>query len=221
YHNIGRRWPTVPALDPNGNYSDPGEIAQLKDGGRINNITDYLYQQAQLTITPKKGWNIIADANYKITTQNNHSDIRPAYSNDVAGNPFAVTVGDNAAGYSYVSEYNNKADYFSTNLYSNYEFNINEDHNFKVLGGFNSELNKYRTIGGSRTGLIVPDMPTINTATNESKAYDGQNQHWATAGFFARLNYNYKEKYLLEVNGRYDGSSRFLNDKRWNLFPSV
>src|SRR5690606_12203075 len=76
YHNIGRRWPTVPALDPNGNYSDPGEIAQLKDGGRVNNTTDYLYQQAQLTITPKKGWNIVADANYRITTRNDHNDIR-------------------------------------------------------------------------------------------------------------------------------------------------
>jgi len=221
YHNIGRRWPTVPALDPNGNYSDPGEIAQLREGGRVENVTDYLFQQAQLTITPKKGWNIIADANYRITTHNNHSDIRPAYSYDVAGNPFPVAVGYNSAGYSYVYEYNNKADYFSTNLYSDYEFRINEDHYFKVLGGFNSELNKYRTLAGSRTGLIIPDMPTINTATNESKANEGQYQHWATAGFFARLNYNYKEKYLLEVNGRYDGSSRFLRDQRWNLFPSV
>lgn len=221
YHNIGRRWPTVPALDPNGNYSDPGEIAQLKDGGRVNNATDYLYQQAQLRITPKTGWNIVADANYRITTRNDHSDIRPAYSYDVAGNPFPVPVGYNSAGYSYVYEYNNKANYFSTNLYSDYELRINDDHYLKVLGGFNSELNKYRTLGGSRTGLIIPEMPTINTGTNDSQATEGQYQHWATAGFFGRINYNYKEKYLLEINGRYDGSSRFLRDQRWNLFPSV
>lgn len=34
------------------------------------------------------------------------------------------------------------------------------------------------------------------------------------------MNYNYKEKYLLEVNGRYDGTSRFMKDQRWNFFPS-
>lgn len=43
---------------------------------------------------------------------------------------------------------------------------------------------------------------------------------WATAGFFGRINYNYKERYLLELNGRYDGTSRFLRDQRWNFFPS-
>src|SRR5690606_9477664 len=68
--------------------------------------------------------------------------------------------------------------------------------------------------------LIVPSQPTLNTATSQLLAEDGQYQHWATAGFFGRLNYNYKEKYLLEINGRYDGSSRFLQDQRWNLFPS-
>ena len=40
-------------------------------------------------------------------------------------------------------------------------------------------------------------------------------------GLFGRLNYNYKERYLLEVNARYDGTSRFMEDKRWNVFPSV
>jgi len=220
YHNIGRRWPTVPVTDPNGNYSEPGEIAQLENGGRVINQTDYLYQQAQLVVTPKKGWNIVADANYRVTTQNNHSDVRPTFAYDVEGNPYAIPVGYNSAGYSSVYEYNNKANYFSSNIYSDYEFRINEDHYFKVLGGFNSELDKYRTIGASRSGLINLDQPTINTGTNESKATEGQYQHWATAGFFGRINYNYKEKYLLEINGRYDGSSRFLRDQRWNLFPS-
>lgn len=45
-------------------------------------------------------------------------------------------------------------------------------------------------------------------------------EHWATAGFFGRINYDYKERYLAEVNLRYDGTSRFMSDQRWNLFPS-
>ncbi|MEO6916849.1 MAG: TonB-dependent receptor [Chitinophagaceae bacterium] len=221
YHNIARRWPTVPSKDPNGFWSDPSEIAQLETGGRTRDQTDWLYTQGQLVITPRKNWNIFAEGNFRSVNYNNHSDVLPAYSYDVMQNPYPLAVGNNSAGYTSVYEYNRKENFFSTNIYSNYSFNVNKDHQFKILGGFNSELNKYRTLAGSRSGLISPSMPTINTATNDSKANEGQYQHWATAGFFGRLNYNYKEKYLLEVNARYDGTSRFLADKRWNLFPSV
>jgi len=93
------------------------------------------------------------------------------------------------------------------------------DHHFKVMAGFNSELNKYSNIGAGRTNLITPNVISINTAT-DNFTNEGAYNHWATAGFFGRFNYNYKEKYFLEVNTRYDGSSRFIEDKRWNWFNS-
>ncbi|MFB9864418.1 SusC/RagA family TonB-linked outer membrane protein [Rufibacter immobilis] len=220
YHNIARRWPTVPAKDPNGYFSDPSEIAQLIDGGRIIDQTDWLYQQGQLTVTPAKGWSITADGNFRITNNNYHRDVTPAFGYDVNQTPYSLSVAGNSAGYSSVYEYARKDNYFTTNIYSNYEFKVGENHQFKVLGGFNSELNKYRTLGASRSGIITPELPTINTSTNDTKAEEGQYQHWATAGFFSRLNYDYKGRYLLELNGRYDGTSRFTRDKRWNLFPS-
>ena len=221
YHNIARRWPTVPEKDPNGFFTDPSEIAQLVQGGRTNNETDWIYQQAQLVISPLAGWNIYAEGNFRITENNVHSDVLPAYSYDANKNPYPVAVGWNSPGYTSVYEYNRKENYFTTNLYSDYKFNIANVHEFKVMAGFNAELNKYRTIGASRSDLITPSIPTINTATNNSKAEEGAYQNWATAGFFGRLNYNYKERYLLEVNARYDGTSRFMQDQRWNLFPSI
>ncbi len=222
YHNIARRWPTVPAKDPNGHWSEASEIAQLEDGGRSNDQRDINYQQGQLQISPLKGWNIFAEGNLRVTNTNNHSDMRPAYYYDKNQNPDLLSVGyENPPGRTNVYEYNYKNNFFSTNIYTDYEFDVNRDHHFKVLGGFNSDWENYQTIGASRDGLIVPDVPTINTGTTESKATEGEKQHWATAGFFGRLNYNYKGRYLLEANGRYDGSSRFLKDKRWNFFPSV
>lgn len=221
YHNIARRWPTVPVKDPNGYWSDPSEIAPLETGGRTNDQSDWLYNQGQLVITPLKGWNIFAEGNVRTYNYNYHTDVLPASGHDVAGNPYPVVVSSNPTNFTRVYEYNRKDNYFTTNIYSNYSFSIKDVHQFKILAGFNSELNKYRTLAGSRTGLISPSLPTINTASNDSKADEGQYQHWATAGFFSRLNYNYKEKYLLEVNARYDGTSRFIGDKRWNLFPSV
>jgi len=220
YHNIARRWPTVPVKDPNGYYSEPSEINQLLDGGRSNFQKDFLYQQLQLTIRPLEGWNIVGNVNYRIESQNDHTDVLKAYAHDVNGDAYGLAVGSNAAGNTFVSEYNRKSEYFSTNFFTDYSFKIDEDHDFKILAGFNSELNKYRDLVGSRTGLITDNIPTLNTATTNPIAGGGYG-HWSTAGFFGRINYSFQDRYLFEVNGRYDGSSRFPSHLRWNLFPSV
>ncbi|UOG77456.1 TonB-dependent receptor (plasmid) [Hymenobacter tibetensis] len=221
YHNVARRWPTVPVFDPNGRWTEAAEVAQLEEGGRVVNQTDYLYQQGQLTLTPLPNWNIIANGNFRITNINNHSDVLPVYAYGVTGVAYPLAVSDFSAGFSRAYEFNRKENYFSTNIYSDYTFNLNENHQLKVLGGFNSELTKYRTLGASRSGLISPSLPTLNTATSNSRAEEGQYQHWSVAGFFTRVNYNFKERYLLELNARYDGSSRFVRNERWNVFPAV
>lgn len=219
YHNIARRWPTVPVYDDNGFFSEQSEISQLRNGGRYKEQKDFLYQQLQLQYRPLDKWNITANANYRIESQNNHSETLRAYAYDVSGQPYGVPVGWGTAGHSEVSEFNQKDEYFSTNLFTDYSFDINDDHQFKVLVGFNSELHKYRDLTGIMSGLITDLVPTLNTGTTNPRASGGY-QHWATAGFFGRFNYSYKDKYLFEANGRYDGSSRFPRDLRWNLFPS-
>jgi len=212
YHNIARRWPTVPVKDPNGYYTDPSEIVQLRDGGRTNDQTDQIFMQGQLVINPMDKWNIYIGGNYRVSNRNYHSDVLPAFGHDINGDPYPLSVYWNSAGYTSVYEFNNKNDYYSSNIYSDYEFDLNESHNFKLMAGFNSELNKYRTIGASKNELISPSIPTLNTAIGENASVSGEYQHWATAGFFGRINYNFKERYLLELNGRYDGTSRFLRE---------
>ncbi|UCS95813.1 TonB-dependent receptor [Echinicola marina] len=219
YHNVARRWPTVPVKDPNGYYSDPSEINQLREGGRVNNYKDFYYIQGKLTYTPIKNWNIHASGNYRVININNASNTLPAYAHDVAGEPFPLSVYWSAPGHTAVSEFSQKENYFTSNIYSDYSLDIAENHHFKLMAGFNSELNKYRNISAGRTGLITPNVISINTAT-DNFTNGGVYNHWATAGFFSRLNYNYQEKYFFEFNARYDGSSRFISDKRWNLFNS-
>lgn len=220
YHNIARRWPTVPLYDDNGFFSEQGEVGQLVNGGRVANQKDLLYQQLQLTYRPIENWNITGNVNYRTTNTNDHADVLRAFAYDVDGNPYAIPVSDNAAGFTNVSEFNRKDEYFSTNLFTDYSFNVQEDHQFKALLGFNSELNKYRNLSGALSGLITDQLPTLATATTNPRT-GGVYQHWATAGFFGRINYSYQDRYLLELNGRYDGSSRFPSDLRWNFFPSV
>lgn len=129
-------------------------------------------------------------------------------------------MGSYGAGSSVVNEYNYKENYYSTNIYSDYFKQYESGHYFKVMAGFNAELYKTRSLSGQKNTLISNSVPTLNTAT-ESPTTSGGYAHNGVAGFFGRINYNYKERYLIELNGRYDGSSRFINDKSWGFFPSL
>ena len=111
-------------------------------------------------------------------------------------------------------------DYFTTNIYSDYSFSLADSHNFHVLAGFNAELTKYDTASASGDYLVDINFPWLDQTTTNPQVGGGR-EHHAVAGFFGRINYNYKERYLLELNGRYDGSSRFIGDKRWAFFPSI
>ena len=92
-------------------------------------------------------------------------------------------------------------------------------HNLKLLVGFNQEESSWEGFGTFRSGQISNSVQTLSsgdasTATNSEGA-----TAWALQSYFGRFNYNFQEKYLFEANLRYDGTSRFLNDK-WGAFPS-
>ena len=219
FHQIMRKWPNAFVIDPQGYWADNSEIIPLKEGGRMKEDLDQNFQQLQLDVTPLPGWNIHLQGNMRITTNFTHTDRQAVYAHDANGEPYAIAI-TNATqpGQSRVIEKGTKNEFYTVNLFSDYSRQLG-DHYFKVMGGFNAEHQNVRTLSAQRDGIIVPDLPTIDTSTEQDVAGGGYN-HWATAGFFGRLNYNYKEKYLLEVNGRYDGTSRFMKDQRWNFFPS-
>ncbi|MGX5819791.1 SusC/RagA family TonB-linked outer membrane protein [Chitinophaga lutea] len=95
------------------------------------------------------------------------------------------------------------------------------DHNFSVLGGFTTELYNTSNVNASRLNLLSPNFPYIDAADPTGQTMSGGETEYAMASAYARVNYNYKEKYLLELNGRFDASSRFRKDNWWKLFPSV
>ena len=224
YQDLARQgWPTLPLYDPNGFlFSSPSPALAMAEGGKDNTQTDWDYQQLRLTIEPIAGWKIYAIGDYRSKIVFRHWDSQQLYNHDVNGNPYVYSNSSN------VYEYGYKEDYFNTNIYSEYSKSINQKHNFKIMGGFQSESTKYRDVSVQRNGIIVPAISTINTTSGTdpngvaiTPSVSGQYQAWSTAGFFGRLNYNYMEKYLLEANLRYDGSSRFREDDRWMLSPSV
>lgn len=219
FHNIARRWPTNPAYDPNGHPLDGMEIEELENGGKQINQKDLNTQQLQLIFEPIKNWRINLEGSVRTTNTNEHWDVLPVYAWNADNEPYLISWGGKSNGVSEVNEYSYKENYYTTNVYSDYFKQFKSGHYFKVMAGFNSELYKTRSLQGQKTTLISTSVPTINTATDDPKTWGGY-AHNAVAGFFGRINYNYKDRYMVEANGRYDGSSRFVGDKRWGFFPS-
>lgn len=105
------------------------------------------------------------------------------------------------------------------NMYATYDKSFNS-HNFKLMAGANAELFNTDNVWGQRLGLLDQDYPQMGLATGDQTTSSGAS-HWSTLGFFGRVNYDYQDKYLLEVLARYDGSSRFNKDNVWGFFPAV
>lgn len=93
-------------------------------------------------------------------------------------------------------------------------------HHFTLLGGFQREDYRNDYFTGRRENYAFPDYPVLSSGGDENQRTEGGASEWALQSFFGRLNYNFQEKYLLESNFRYDGSSRFVEGKRWGVFPS-
>lgn len=214
-------WPVAPLYDPNGNLFNDLALRFSRGGQRtISNITSAT--QFNFELTPLKGWRIVGDLNYRYRSYFNKVVDKEVWQTCIDG----VSKGSSWDYHTGVSSDVGKNQYINANLYTDYETHIG-DHYFKAMAGVQAESYDVLTTFAKREGLIVPEMPWIDAT---SGMYDGEEvspvvgggaSEWRTLGFFGRLNYNYKEKYLVEANLRYDGSSRFAAGSRWGLFPSL
>jgi TonB-linked SusC/RagA family outer membrane protein len=116
---------------------------------------------------------------------------------------------------------NDKSVYLASNLYGDYGRLFKDKHYVNVVLGTNYEQSTFERLDVTRNGLIFPDAENINLALGQSITTGGNYEKWAILGGFYRLNYNFDERYLLEFNGRYDGSSKFPTNQRYAFFPSV
>lgn len=221
YHDILRMWPMMPYKDPNGHYMRNGKLAQLTNGSRSITNNDNLYGQAQLVLHPTQNWNITAEAGARVINQNNQKNLNKVYEYNVAGEPLLLAYGSSyVAGQTMAETTYASSNHYTYNVYTDYTLE-KSNHYAKLMVGMNAEDYKYRTLGAKRDDLITESVPEISAATGDDKITTSNIYDWSTVGFFGRINYDYMGKYLLEFNLRYDGSSRFLSDDRWGLFPSV
>ncbi|MCW0483029.1 TonB-dependent receptor [Gaoshiqia sediminis] len=96
-----------------------------------------------------------------------------------------------------------------------------DSHTFNLLAGSSFEEYKENYLTGYRNTFPNNYLYELASGAASSMSNDGYSNEWSLLSYFGRLNYSYLDRYLLEVNARYDGSSRFASSERWGFFPSV
>ena len=228
---------SYPAMNPDGSsiYTTKYNGYETMDGLLMILATDHFNQDnvdnlsetVDFTIKPFKGMSIKGDYTYalKYNRYLNRS-VEGTYSKY----PGEYLVKNDKDGfYDILSESANTNIYQVYNLYATYEASIAEAHNFKLMAGANYETRWIKDLGLKGYNLYSTELndqdlvgadPTDPDGRKRMETSGGQNE-LKTAGYFARLNYDYKGRYLLELNARYDGSSRFLRGHRWVFSPSA
>ena len=210
--------PFMPIRHPDGSYAGQGDITNPfaigeLAGNDLRKVND-LWLTGRLTIRPLEGLNINGDFTFNPYSWNRKRTITRFNEKRADGSEIM---------YPWVRDdgvlMENQNDYYtSVNVYADYSVSLNS-HNLKVTGGYNQEIKTNSSFNAQRLNLIDKDLPIISRATG-TQTVGGDATSWAVQGIFGRINYDYAEKYLLEISGRYDGSSKFDKGNRFALFAS-
>lgn len=215
------RWP---AYYPYGTYENKPFRSALTEvqQAKMTPIED-LYGRISVGGTLKLAKGLTLDADYTYVSANGHEH---QTGGSVSAWNFWSGAGQFEYG-SYTSATYDRAIYASDwsnrnvmKAYATYNKKVGDDHDFKMIAGTDVELLQYWSQRSERRGLLSPNFGEPNLATGDQFASSSRG-HWATRGYFGRINYAFKNRYLLEVNGRYDGSSRFPVNDQWAFFPSA
>ncbi|MBQ2912336.1 MAG: SusC/RagA family TonB-linked outer membrane protein, partial [Bacteroidales bacterium] len=243
------RWGSTYPLVPQDEYGNPlrNGTVETANGNKASRTNKYSSANAGITVTPLKDWNIDFDYTYANNeevylypgTRHTGGDLWSA----PATYPDEHTVSNewaqfNQLGSTLVAKYFRPIDYTGAtatlnsiyrdaytserqtyNLKTTYDLTIAENHKFNFMLGMQAV--DYEQVGNwsRKIGLMDINNPQFDLATGTQTSGGGHTWN-SQLGFFGRINYNYKEKYLLEANLRYDGTSKFPGDLKWRWFPS-
>lgn len=213
------RMPTNIPIRRNGLWSEGwvkiNPIGLIEDGGnrKVNNIE--MQGNISVDIKPNDWLSIMGVFAPRYLTSNLHEFSKSVMTYNDDGS-------EAGAAYTYTDLTESSRRYFFGNyqLYANANKNWN-DHSFNLMVGSSRETYDEKYLMAYRRDYTYDDYEVIRAgADNETKHNDGTRAQWLLVSAFSRFNYNYKDRYLLEANLRYDGSSRFNPENRWATFPS-
>lgn len=214
--------PLSPVKNPDGSWTTAAAIsgyAAFSEGTSYRN-NDYVYFRNKLSADidiVKEVLKVQADYSYNYTTRKRIDVQNPVkYSKK----PGVYLLESESAGAS-LSQVDYDTRYQAANAYLTYTPKLGADHDLTVLAGWNIEDQVYKTLTVSRTGFVTPNKPSFSLMNGVAENPTAGGNAWSYVGAFYRVNYGYKGKYLVEVSGRYDGSSKFPIHSKWGFFPSA
>ena len=224
--------PGIPAFAKNGApyewgtvYSAPG---QLSLGGNNIEQDSRVIINSTLTYNILKHLNFVGTGGYNAFFQDiavNQKQIQYYnYAGTIPGNTFptAGTIGGNGT---FDNRQFGKDPYY--NLIGRFEYHntFAGVHDVSAMAGGSYERDEYDLIGTTTYDMDNDNIPSLNLGAQSSAAGYVTNSethnHYALSSFFGRATYSYQGKYLLEALGRYDGSSKFIEQDRWKAFYGV
>lgn len=223
-----------PMKNPDGSwlYSTPylnykvanGRHIILGEGSHrnVDRTTDFS-NTTRLVITPIKALSLTADFTYRLYQTRNTSRSNNLYYREYPDAEMGVYA--TGAGANRLDESVNTRNYYSANAYANFDDTFNDVHHVSGVIGFNYETMRLKNISAYGENLASTSLDDFNLVGQNAEGevitgVDGSQSEYALAGFFGRINYDYKGRYLFEASGRYDGTSRFAAGSRWGFFPS-
>ncbi len=199
-------------------------VTDIKAGNRETLNENYLRANIGTEISPIKDLTINFDYTFSLLNYEQKRNGGTVMAYDMfSSNPFGSYKDIYGPSHDRVVQ---TSQYTMSNIfkaYATYNKSFNDKHNLKVMVGMDAEARERLGHYSERRGLISPTLPEIILATGEQYSANGSYSYhndFAAVGFFARVNYDYMGKYLLEVNARYDGSSKFPEGDKFALFPS-
>lgn len=211
--DIHRAGPTSVFQSYNGIYGFYGRhMGQLEAGGRQKLISNQLNAKIALGVEPIKNLKIIGSFATVYYNGNTNEFVAPIVT---SGDIYGDIQNKNA---NYISIKNTNTLSTTTELTASYKKDV-KLHSFSGLIGASQYWWKNDWSSARRDNMMA-FVPELNMGDPATQINEGGASERATQSLFARFGYSYDNRYLLELNARYDGSSRFFNDK-WGLFPSV
>ncbi len=203
-------------VNPDGTWANSyvGQTAaRINEGGNISEK----YNSFQTTVTGEASfWERIFRINADITLKRgatNYNSYQTKYKIGYGPGDVREEGNNNALRSSTFTNYS------VFNIYGTFDKAFGR-HQVTAIAGFNQEYSRSEWFMASRDKVVSSSLPTIQLATGD--AYVGESiADWAIRGAFFRANYIFNEKYILELNGRYDGSSKFPSTHRFGFFPSA
>lgn len=240
----GRLYPTGIYTQHGEEMRDP--YWDTKNAHTAYDIKKYTNLNLGTTIQLNPNWDIVADYTYDIRNEIDKSSMptfegawhwyAPIAWNDDEGNRVYVDSAGNVTDYGGIPAYRFPYTQYITkdktyiyqgtylskrhtvNAYSTYNLNLDR-HKFKFMLGTNVVGLKWDSHWSRKTELINEDNPQFNFAVGTETSGGGAN--WESLlGYFGRINYSFDDKYLVEANLRYDGTSKFPAHLRWKWYPS-